>query len=197
MESATPGVKSTRRRLAQSLSASSTRKKPRQRRSDTPFRAVALDVARFPRTLQGAAPALAMQRIEQFGLRGGGATGRDRRVVRGAVRRGGRSRAQSHRQGRVRRDAHAEERGSRAISAGERRRLSALGLRRGAAADRAAREGRRRTGSGVHRIRPVGSSRERRRRRLVRSPTASTTSRAASRRLPPISAIAHGGRHRR
>ena len=58
-----------RGRLAESLSAGRGRAREHD---ETPFRAVAL-TSQMPRTLQGAAPALAMQRIEQFGLRGGGA----------------------------------------------------------------------------------------------------------------------------
>ena len=71
MESGTPGVKSTEDgwlnrylKVRQHEEAEAAK--------DTPFRAVAL-TSQLPRTLQGAAPALAMQRIEQFGLRGGGA----------------------------------------------------------------------------------------------------------------------------
>jgi uncharacterized protein (DUF1501 family) len=74
MESGTPGVKSTEdgwlnrylkiRRNEEAAAAEAAK--------ETPFRAVAL-TSQLPRTLQGTAPALAMQRIEQFGLRGGGA----------------------------------------------------------------------------------------------------------------------------
>ena len=79
MESGTPGVKSTedgwlnrylkvrRNEEAASLATASATATAK----DTPFRAVAL-TSQLPRTLQGTAPALAMQRIEQFGIRGGG-----------------------------------------------------------------------------------------------------------------------------
>jgi len=64
METATPGVKSTAdgwlNRYLQVHPASSA----------TPFRAVAL-TPQLPRTLQGPAPALAMNQIGQFGIRGG------------------------------------------------------------------------------------------------------------------------------
>jgi uncharacterized protein (DUF1501 family) len=66
MESGTPGVKRTedgwlnRYLKARTLEAAS------------PFRAVAM-TSQMPRTLQGPAPALAITRLEQFGLRGGDA----------------------------------------------------------------------------------------------------------------------------
>jgi uncharacterized protein (DUF1501 family) len=83
MESGTPGVKSTedgwlnrylkvRRKEEASTSQSVATATAAAAAKDTPFRAVAL-TSQLPRTLQGTAPALAMQRIEQFGLRGGGA----------------------------------------------------------------------------------------------------------------------------
>jgi uncharacterized protein (DUF1501 family) len=78
MESGTPGVKSTEdgwlnrylkaRRLDEATATAAA-----AAAKDSPFRAVAL-TSQLPRTLQGAAPALAMQRLEQFGLRGGGAS---------------------------------------------------------------------------------------------------------------------------
>ena len=87
MESGTPGVKSTEdgwlnrylnvRRKEDAAASQSAAATPTQAAQgaqavkDTPFRAVAL-TSQLPRTLQGAAPALAMQRIEQFGLRAGG-----------------------------------------------------------------------------------------------------------------------------
>jgi uncharacterized protein (DUF1501 family) len=65
METATPGIKSTEdgwlNRYLQTRRTDQT----------TPFRAVAL-AAQLPRMLQGAAPALAVNQIEQFGIRGGG-----------------------------------------------------------------------------------------------------------------------------
>jgi uncharacterized protein (DUF1501 family) len=68
MESATPGVKSTPdgwlNRYLQAGAISPT----------TPFRAVAL-TQQLPRMLQGTAPALAMNQIGQFGVRGGQAAG--------------------------------------------------------------------------------------------------------------------------
>src|SRR5262245_61522431 len=69
MESGTPGVKSTEDGWLNRYL------KVRQLEQTTPFRAVSM-TSQMPRTLQGSAPALAMQRIDQFGLRGGGsATG--------------------------------------------------------------------------------------------------------------------------
>jgi uncharacterized protein (DUF1501 family) len=63
MESGTPGVKSTRDGwLNRYLHA-------REHADATPFRAVAL-AQQLPRTLQGAAPALAIAQVGQFGLRG-------------------------------------------------------------------------------------------------------------------------------
>ena len=64
MESATPGVKSTAGGwLNRYLQA-------RKAEESTPFRAVAL-TSQLPRMLQGTAPALAMNQIAQFGIRGG------------------------------------------------------------------------------------------------------------------------------
>src|SRR5437867_2110062 len=64
METATPGVKSTAdgwlNRYLQARTAEDA----------TPFRAVAL-TSQLPRMLQGTAPALAMNQIAQFGIRGG------------------------------------------------------------------------------------------------------------------------------
>ena len=64
METATPGVKRTgdgwlNRYL-----------RTRKEQEDTPFRAVAL-ATQLPRTLQGPAPALAVSRLDQFGIGGG------------------------------------------------------------------------------------------------------------------------------
>lgn len=65
MESATPGVKSTRDGwLNRYLHA-------KEHQKATPFRAVAL-APQLPRSLQGSAPALAISRLDRFGLRGGG-----------------------------------------------------------------------------------------------------------------------------
>jgi uncharacterized protein (DUF1501 family) len=64
MESATPGVKSTADGwLNRYLHA-------REHRAATPFRAVAV-APQLPRALQGLEPALAIGRIEQFGIRAG------------------------------------------------------------------------------------------------------------------------------
>jgi uncharacterized protein (DUF1501 family) len=64
MESGTPGVKSTEDGwLNRYLKA-------RQLAEATPFRAVAM-TTQLPRTLHGTAPALAMSRLQQFGLRSG------------------------------------------------------------------------------------------------------------------------------
>src|SRR6266850_574884 len=67
METATPGVKST--------SDGWLNRYLRARRAEdaTPFRAVAL-TSQLPRVLQGAAPALAVNQIGQFGIRGGQAS---------------------------------------------------------------------------------------------------------------------------
>jgi uncharacterized protein (DUF1501 family) len=64
METATPGVKSTADGwLNRYLQA-------RKAEEATPFRAVAL-TSQLPRMLQGTAPALAMNQLAQFGIRGG------------------------------------------------------------------------------------------------------------------------------
>ena len=68
METATPGVKSTSDGwLNRYLQA-------RRAEEATPFRAVAL-TPQLPRMLQGHAPALAINQLAQFGIRGGQATG--------------------------------------------------------------------------------------------------------------------------
>lgn len=67
MESATPGVKSTEDGwLNRYLQA-------RRAEAGTPFRAVSL-TSQLPRMLQGTAPALAVNRIAQFGIRAGQAS---------------------------------------------------------------------------------------------------------------------------
>src|SRR5262249_47001503 len=67
METATPGVKSTSDGwLNRYLQA-------RRMGRATPFRAVAL-TSQLPRMLQGAAPALAVSQIQQFGIRAGQAS---------------------------------------------------------------------------------------------------------------------------
>jgi len=67
METATPGVKSTADGwLNRYLQA-------RRLETPTPFRAVAL-TTQLPRMLQGTAPALAINQLEQFGIRGGQAS---------------------------------------------------------------------------------------------------------------------------
>ena len=77
METATPGVKSTADGwLNRYLQA-------RKAEEATPFRAVAL-TSQLPRMLQGTAPALAMNQIAQFGIRGGQGGDGGRRVVRNA-----------------------------------------------------------------------------------------------------------------
>ena len=64
METATPGVKSTRDGwLNRYLHA-------KEHQAATPFRAVAL-APQLPRSLQGLAPALAIGQIDRFGIRGG------------------------------------------------------------------------------------------------------------------------------
>jgi uncharacterized protein (DUF1501 family) len=68
MESGTPGVKSTRDGwMNRYLHA-------REHEKASPFRAVAL-TPQLPRTLQGSAPALAIGRLEQFGVRDGSSGG--------------------------------------------------------------------------------------------------------------------------
>jgi uncharacterized protein (DUF1501 family) len=63
MESGTPGVKRTEDGWLNRYLHAKTRE------AKSPFRAVAL-AAQLPRTLQGTAPALAMTRLDAFGLRG-------------------------------------------------------------------------------------------------------------------------------
>ncbi len=68
METGTPGVKSTQDGwLNRYMQA-------RHEQTESTFRAVAL-TQQLPRMLQGNAPALAMNQIDKFGIRGGGATG--------------------------------------------------------------------------------------------------------------------------
>jgi uncharacterized protein (DUF1501 family) len=71
METATPGVKSTSDGwLNRYLQA----RQHEPANPSTPFRAVSL-TTQLPRMLQGAAPALAMNQISQFGIRGGQTAG--------------------------------------------------------------------------------------------------------------------------
>ena len=89
MESATPGRKGTRDGwLNRYLEA---------RRDDeaTAFRAVAL-TQQLPRALQWVAPALAMSRLDSFGIQGGAGDPDGRGVVRGRVRRRIRSDSRTH-----------------------------------------------------------------------------------------------------
>ena len=67
MESGTPGRKSTEDGWLNRYLKTKTRE------AATPFRAVAM-TSQMPRALQGTSPALAMTRIDQFGVRGGAAT---------------------------------------------------------------------------------------------------------------------------
>ena len=123
-------------------------------------------------------------------IRAGQDTDDDVERVRVAVRAGRRRDARRDRPRSVRRRQDAEGRESRRLRAGQRRRVSALGLRRCDAADRADRQGRPRPRSRVRRARPVGPSRQRGRIARARSRIASTISRAASPRSPATWAIA-------
>ena len=174
MESGTPGVKSTRDGwLNRYLHA-------KEHENASPFRAVAL-APQLPRTLQGTAPALAIGQL--------GAVRRARRhgdrhdvdVVRGAVRAGRRLAAAADRQGSLRRRQDAEGRRSRRAT----RRPTAREYPRsgfGEAMRQIAQLIKADLGLEVAftETRQLGPPRQRRQRRPGRSPTGSTTSRAAS-----------------
>ena len=143
-----------RRRLAEPLPAGA-----RVPSSATPFRAVAL-TQQLPRMLQGTAPALAINQLDQFGIRGGQASatvaasfesqfaGAADRVLNGT--------------GREAFDAikMLKSTDPAAYQPDQRRRLPAHRVRPGAAADRAALEGRRRTRGRVRRRRRLGHARQ-------------------------------------
>ena len=154
METATPGVKSTQDGwLNRYLHA-------REHQAATPFRAVAL-APQLPRSLQGPAPALAIGQIGQFGIRAG--QGSD--MVQSSFESEYAAAAESvlHSTGTrgVRRGEDAEDGEPAAVRAGQRRRLPAVRVRRGAAADRAARQGGRRARGRVRRVRQLGPPRQR------------------------------------
>jgi uncharacterized protein (DUF1501 family) len=73
METATPGVKSTSDGWLNRYLQARRREAATQSTASTPFRAVSL-TPQLPRVLQGTAPALALNQIGQFGIRGGQAT---------------------------------------------------------------------------------------------------------------------------
>ncbi len=125
---------------------------------------------------------IAVNQISQFGIRSGGDSETTRRIVRSAVRRRGRSRAERHRPRSVRRDQDAEGCRSFEVPAGARRRVPAQSVRAGIEADRAVDEGRRRSRSGVRRHRRMGHTRQPGRGPGAACRRGSTTSRAASRR---------------
>ena len=154
METATPGVKSTQDGwLNRYLHA-------REHQASTPFRAVAL-APQLPASLQGIAPALAIGQLGQFGIRAGQASELVQAVVRGGVRGGGGRRAAPDRTRGVRRGQDAQGRRPGPLRAGERRRVPALRLRRGAPADRPADQGGRRARGRLCRIGQLGSPRQR------------------------------------
>ena len=156
METATPGVKSTQDGwLNRYLHA-------REHETATPFRAVAL-APQLPRALQGLAPALAIGQIGQFGIRAGRRPTWCSRRSRPNMPRPPISVLNGPARG-LRRDEDAQGRGPVALRAGERRPVPASAVRRGAAADRAADQGRRRPRGRLRRVRQLGSPRQRRRR---------------------------------
>ena len=111
-------------------------------------------------------------------------------LVRGGIRGGGEQRPALDGARGVRRGEDAEEGGSVAVRAVERRRISAVAVRAGAAADRAARQGRRRPRGGVCRVRQLGPPRQRGcGGRRPREPSRRSR-RGASRRSSAISATA-------
>ena len=152
MESATPGVKSTQDGwLNRYLHA-------REHENATPFRAVAL-APQLPRALQGLAPALAIGQIGQFGIRAGQSTDMVQAsfeaeyaaAADGVLNRTGRDAFDAVK---MLKDADPSK-----YAAGERRPVSANTVRRGAPADRAAHQGRRRPRGRLRRNRQLGSPR--------------------------------------
>ena len=193
MESATPGVKSTKdgwlNRYLQGSAFARLRRKSgigdQGSGGASPLRGVAL-TKQMPRSLQGTAPALAIGSTERLHRRRHERADVVRRDLR---RRAAGPGAARHRRRGVRRHADARPENRGRLSAGERCDVSAIAVRPGAAGDRAAREVGRRPRDRVRREHAVGPSRQRRVRRPGRSPIVSTTSRAASRLLPRTLAI--------
>ena len=182
MESGTPGVKSTEdgwlNRYLKAQGAGRGRRRSARSRS----------TSQLPRTLQGSSPALAMTRIQHFGLRGGDAVHASFEQEYAAA--ADRVLAPTGQEA-FDADAPAEVAPTRsAISPKNGAQYPRSRVRRGAAADRAAREGRRRPRSGVRRIGPVGSPRQRRRRRRPARQSPRRLLARRSPRSPPISARA-------
>ena len=179
------------RRLAEPLPARAA-----STQDATPFRAVAL-APQLPRSLQGTAPALAIGQLGQFGIRAGHGDRHDADVVRVGVRRGGADRAAPT--GREAFDAvkMLKNADPARYTPGNGAEYPRSPLRRRAAADRAAHQGRRRARGGVRRVGQLGSPRQRRRGdRPARQPTRRL--RARHRRVRPRPRRSHGrrrGRH--
>ena len=149
METATPGVKSTGDGwLNRYLQA-------RRPENTTAFRAVALG-PQLPRVLQGTAPAIAVNRISEFGIHSEklGASFEAQYAGRG------RSRAERHWPRSVRRHQDAEGCRSVEVPPGPRGRVSTQSVRAGIEADRTADEGGYRSRGGVRRHRRMGHTRQ-------------------------------------
>ncbi len=144
----------------------------------------------LPRMLEGAAPALAVRDLAQFGVHAGPASDRMSAAFEREYAAAGRRRAERHRARGLRGDADAEGGRPVEVPAGARRRLPAQSVRAGAEADRAAHQGGRRPRGRVRRRRRLGHAREPGRRAGSARRAASTTSRAASPRSSPTSATA-------
>ncbi len=181
MESATPGVKSTkdgwlRIDISRDQGAGI-------RDHGNPLRGIAL-TKQMPRSMQGAAPALAIGSTEDFTVADMSARRRSKRSTpplnrTGAARRGRRG---------LRRHAHARQEDRRTVSAGERRVVSALAVRPGPTKCRLAKsDSASRSRLRKHAVGPSRSTRARRHR--TNGQSSSTTSRAASPLSPRTLAI--------
>ena len=156
MESGTPGVKVDRGRL------SLARARPeKSRRRPRPLRAVSLTPA-LPRILAGAAGAVAMTNVAQFGIRAGSRDGRRLRFVRVDVRRGRRRNARRHGEGVLRGGSDPQIRRSRRRIAPENgAEYPDQPVRELVEADRAADQVRRRARDRLHGRRRLGHARRR------------------------------------
>ena len=185
METATPGVKSTpdgwlNRYLQAPPAGRAGRRGVPRRRAD----AAAAAHAAGPGAGAGGEPDRPVRHPRRSGQRHG------RRVVRGALRRGRRSRAERHRPRGVRRDQDAEGRGP--VETISRKTAPITRAARSARRSSRSRSSPRRTSDSRSRSRTsaAGTRTSTRARRRVSSPGGSTISRAASRRSSPTSAIA-------
>ena len=175
------------RRLAQSLSRGEghVRRMPSrdeaQAAASVAFRAVAM-TPQTPRILEGGAPTVAMNSLDEFTIRTNGIAGR---THRSAVSHRQRRRRACGRRRDVRGDEDSQVGESAAVHGRQRRRLSAVAVWQSSPSDRAAHQGRCRTRDRVRRRRRLGHARQSGRR--------DGPARAASRRFLEVDRRAGAG----